>query len=104
MIETKPVKMLQPPAIIISNGQKYAVGGNWVKIPNDVTHENLHIYAIYERTEIEKPTKKYLVSSSRGNKKYSVEVWKNGNVTCDCSGYKWRNKCKHSQAVKKIKP
>lgn len=101
MIETKyPVKVPQPPAIMISQGKKYAVGGVWVRIPDDTTFENLYKYVTYEKMVPEQPLKKFHVSSSRGNTKYLIEVW-NEKITCSCSGYRWRNKCKHTAAVKK---
>jgi hypothetical protein len=101
MIESYPAKMNQPPAILVSGGKTYAVGGNWVEIPNGTTRENLHLYAIYERPELPKPMQKYSVKSSNGKSKYIVEVWNDKKITCDCSGYRFRNKCKHASAVQK---
>lgn len=101
MIESAPVKMEMPPAIIKCSHGTYAVGGNWVKIPDNTTFETLHRYAVYEVIEPEKPTGKYLVKSANGSKKYTVQTWKNSKVTCDCSGFRWRNKCKHASAVQK---
>ena len=83
-----------------SFGKKYAVGGIWVPIPDHVTFDNLKEYVIYETVEEQKPIKKFLVSSSAGKTKYTIEVWEN-KITCNCSGYRWRNKCKHTDAVKK---
>jgi len=100
MIERAPVKMPMPPAIMKSGGITYAVGGIWVRIPDGTTHENLHNYAVYVPPEIKKPLQKFSVKSSNGTKKYVVEVWTD-KVTCDCSGYRWRNKCKHASAVQK---
>jgi hypothetical protein len=101
MNETKyPVKMPQPPALITSFGQRYAVGGIWVKVPADTTFENLAQYAVYNPPEIKKPINKFHVSSTKSKNKYTVEVWEN-KITCNCSGYRWRNKCKHADAVKK---
>lgn len=100
MIDAAPVKMLLPPAIMKSGGKTYAVGGIWVEVPDGTTFENLHKYAVYEKPEIEKPTQKFHVSSTNGRTKYVVEVWKN-KITCNCSGYKFRNKCKHASAVQK---
>lgn len=102
MLETKyPIEVLVPPAITVCNGIKYAVAGVWIPIPNDVTHDDLEKYVIWKRPEVEKPLNRYFVASKSGNKKYTVLVWKS-KITCDCSGYRWRAKCKHADAVKKL--
>ena len=102
-----PVEMPMNPGIITSLDGKetYAVGGSvpWVLIPNGTKIEDLHHYAIWKPWEPKKPIKKYGVTASNGTKQYIVQVWADGNITCDCSGYKWRAKCKHEKAVKKLK-
>lgn len=101
MIESAPVKMPMPPAIVKSGGITYAVGGIWLKIPDDTTYSNLHLYAVHERIELPKPLQKFAVKSSNGRTKYIVEVWNDKKITCNCSGYRFRNKCKHASAVQK---
>lgn len=110
MIESAPkypVEMPMKPAIMKSvDGTKtYAVGGSvpWVLIPNDTTMENLHHYAVMKKIEMPKLLKKYGVRSSNGRTQYIVEVWNNGKTTCNCSGFRWRAKCKHTKAVNKLK-
>lgn len=101
-----PVEFPMSPAIFrTADGTKtYAVGGAapWILIPNGTKFEDLHLYAIHKKWQPKKPTKKYGVTASNGKRQYIVYMWDNGNTTCDCSGFKWRAKCKHERAVKKL--
>ena len=95
------------PAIMksLDGNETYAVGGDvpWILIPNGTTQENLHLYAVRKVWQVKKPIKKFGVMASNGKKQYIVDVWGDGKITCDCSGFKWRAKCKHQSAVKKLK-
>lgn len=102
MVETNyPVIVHTPPGIFRTDKQDYAVAGCWIPIPKGVTIETLPQYVLWKPIEVEKPIKKYFVKATRGEKKYTVEVWSD-KVTCNCSGYRWRAKCKHATAVKKL--
>ncbi len=101
MLEKKyPISVSMSPGILISNGQKYAVAGEWIPIPMEVGMHNLHEYVRYEPAKVESPLKKFSVKSSNGKTKYLVEVWP-AKITCNCSGFRWRQKCKHTAAIKK---
>lgn len=43
----------------------------------------------------------FQVTSKSSGKMYNV-ISANGDVTCDCMGFQFRRKCKHSDAVKKV--
>ena len=102
-----PVEMPVGPAIMksLDGNETYAVGGDvpWILIPNGTTQENLHLYAVRKVWQVKKPIKRFGVMASNGKKQYIVDVWGDGKITCDCSGFKWRAKCKHQSAVKKLK-
>lgn len=42
------------------------------------------------------------VPSSSGDKTYEVSVDEFGNVSCNCPGFMYRGKCRHSDVVKEL--
>ena len=62
-----------------------------------VKHSNLDLYAAtFKEQESQFPSWKVLSDSG---KTYLVELIE-GNYHCNCTGYKYRGKCKHSEKIK----
>ena len=92
-----PVKVHMNPCIVISaiSGKTYAVAGQWVEVPDGTTLADVHKYVTYV-----KPTydiKTWKVKSSSGST-YTVSRI-NGKLKCNCPGFRWRQKCKHTTKV-----
>ena len=94
-----PVEMPMPPGIFKStvSGKTYAVGGKWVEIPEGTTREDLHKYAIHKKREFD--IKTWKVTSSSGST-YTVTRINGERYTCNCPGFKFRRKCKHTQQIR----
>ena len=75
-----------PPAIIISNGKTMVVP-TWTEVPAGTTLDMIEWIAPVR----EVPT---IIKKHVG--KYIVNIYNNGKVTCDCPGFTYRKKCKHS--------
>lgn len=101
----------RPHAIINFLDKTYFVDSyNWTEIPFGTVLSQLNIEN--SAPKIPEPKKSTLVSkiekhevtSSKGDKTYIVEVVKiNGivkGVSCNCPGYGFRRKCKHSEMYK----
>jgi hypothetical protein len=89
------------PTLITCGDRKYAVGGSvWILVPFETQYEDLPKYLVKRQYEEIKVIKKYNVSGT--GKKYLVEVMSNKEVRCECSGFKWRKKCKHADKIIKL--
>lgn len=55
----------------------------------------------HEFSESRSEERIFQVTSKSSGKMYNV-ISANGDVTCDCIGFQFRRKCKHSEAVKKV--
>lgn len=98
-----PVESIYEPALIrcVSDKKLYAVGGGtWLQVPEDTTIDNIHLYMRKKEYVRVAPIKKFKVKSK--GKAYTVEVWKNESITCECSGFRYRKICKHVQAIQKV--
>jgi hypothetical protein len=95
-----PVKVKYPPAIFksIVNGKTYAIGGNWVEVPDGTTLADVHKYAVYEKPRYD--IKSWKVKSSSGST-YTVQQINGDRYTCNCPGFKFRKRCKHTDKVTK---
>lgn len=74
------------PAITVINGRTIVVPA-WVEVPAGTTLDMIEWVApVY--------TKPKVVTKHVG--KYILQIYDNGRVTCDCPGFTYRKKCKHS--------
>ena len=94
------IKTRLRPGIITSNGKTYAVGGNWVELPNGTTLNDILWYKPLIKTKPKPLGKSVEVIGSKGNK-YIVKLNPVTNViSCTCPGYSFRRKCKHQKELK----
>lgn len=100
-----PVESTYHPVLIrgADNKQLYACGGGaWLPVPDDTTMENVHLYMKKKEYIPNVPVKKFEVKIK--NKTYKVELWKDNTASCNCTGFRYRKQCKHTEAVlKKVK-
>ena len=75
-----------PPAIA-HIGDRTIVVPSWVEVPAGTTLDMIH----WERPIL---VKSEVAQHHVG--KYIIHVHGNGRVTCECPGYMFRKKCKHS--------
>lgn len=64
--------------------------------------DQLDSYMVYQPTNVITVTKKFLVKSEKKNStsEYIVEVFNNKEIVCNCMGFKFKKKCKHTLKVK----
>lgn len=88
------VRSLYPPAIAKMGLVTYVVP-TYQAVPHGTTLRDLEWIPLH-RQEAPQTVKEYKV------KTYTVRVYGDGTrVTCDCPGYTYRKKCKHSQEYKR---
>ena len=75
-----------PPAIAKFPDKTYVVPG-WIVVPANTTLDDVE----WVGPKIEVP--KYKVHKV---KNYTIQVFDTGKVTCDCPGFTFRKKCRHS--------
>ena len=81
------------------DGKLYAMGGNWVEVPEGTTLKDIQWIPTHEKKAIHIPKKRIMkVQGSKGNE--YVLTYKDGKVTCTCPGFKFRRKCKHQELMK----
>jgi len=98
-----PVESTYHPVLIrgADNKQLYACGGGaWLPVPDDTTMDNVHLYMRKREYVPNLPIKRYEVKTN--GKAYKVEVWKDKSISCECTGFRYRKTCKHSQAIQKM--
>lgn len=95
-----PVEVHMNPAIIRStvSGKTYAVAGIWVEIPDGTTLDDVHKYAKWVKPQYD--IKSWKVKSSSGST-YTVQRINGDRYTCNCPGFKFRKRCKHTAKVMK---
>lgn len=103
MTKKLPVISTHPPSIFRSvvTGKRYAVGGEWVEIPEDVTRGTLDQWMVWSATLPKKNVPNDKVWEVKGSKGSTYTVSrKSGAWSCTCAGFKWRRDCKHMEAKK----
>lgn len=81
-----PITSIHNPAITVLNG-KTIVMPTWTVVPDGTTLDDIDwIRPVQVKAQVKK----------KHVGKYIVEIYDNGKVTCDCPGFTYRRKCKHS--------
>ena len=75
-----------PPAIARVGNTTYVMPG-WIPVPDNTTLDMVE----WVRPVVKTPTMK-----TKHVGKYILKIYDNGKVTCDCPGFTYRRKCKHS--------
>ena len=88
-----------PGLVKLPNGQKYilCIGNPWIPIPDEMTLTDAHERWI-KKDFIKQNKVEVKVPASRGKTIYTVSFdtkWK-----CTCSGFKFKDNCKHVDLVK----
>ena len=74
------------PAIAVLNG-KTIVMPTWTVVPEGTTLDDINwIRPVQVKAQVKK----------KHVGKYIIQIYDNGKVTCDCPGFTYRRKCKHS--------
>lgn len=100
----KKIESVLPPTVITAptNGTHYFVcGGVWQVVTQNFTLQDAYdnwIRKSYTKESVQKQDKIVRVKSSDGKKEYTVIV-SNNKVSCSCTGFGFRNKCKHVNQV-----
>lgn len=81
------------PAFMELNGKRYIVP-YWIEVDDSVNFSNISDFIPKDKNGSPN-IQCYPVDG----KPYTITVY-NGRVACDCMGYKFRNKCKHTTAFK----
>jgi len=81
-----PITSIHNPAITVLGG-KTIVMPTWTVVPDGTTLDDIDwIRPVQVKAQVKK----------KHVGKYIVEIYDNGKVTCDCPGFTYRRKCKHS--------
>lgn len=77
---------------------------HWIPVGEDVTYENLreHIPPEYQwilNSNPFAPVRPQVERYPVPNRPYTISV-SGDEISCDCPGYRWRSKCKHTTAFK----
>ena len=99
------IDSLIPPGMLELNGKKYIMPGWYELDPDeDVKLEDIK-WTPWKAPEdpqlagLDK-TKQYHVTSSKGDKQYTVQFNTSGSLECSCVGYGFRKSCRHIEQVK----
>ena len=85
-------------------GTRYIMPG-WYKLSKNEAMPNIEDIEFYpfKAKEPKLPNiesnKVYKVTSSKGNKEYSVKMESSGSLSCTCPGYGFRRKCRHIDKI-----
>lgn len=80
------INSIYPPALAELGGKLYAVP-SWTEVPKGTTLSML---------KWNKPAQVKVEVVTKHVGKYIINIYTNGKVTCDCPGFTYRRKCKHS--------
>lgn len=81
-----PITSIHNPAIVVL-GDRTIVMPTWTVVPQGTTLNDIDwIRPVQEKSEVK----------VKHVGKYIVNIYDNGKVTCDCPGFTYRKKCKHS--------
>ncbi len=94
-----PVEVNMPPALFKStvSGKTFFVAGKWVEVPDGTTMAEASKYVKYVKPTFD--IKTWKVKSSSGST-YTVQQINGDRYTCNCPGFKFRRKCKHTEQVR----
>ena len=81
-----PITSIHNPAITVLGG-KTIVMPTWTVVPDGTTLDDI---------DWSRPVQVKAQGKKKHVGKYIVEIYDNGKVTCDCPGFTYRRKCKHS--------
>jgi len=91
---------LRPGIVKGLNNKTYAVGGNWIEIPEGTTLNKIiwdkPISEVKQRPE----SKSVEVIGSKGSIYTVTHNPINNVIACTCTGYQFRKKCKHQKELK----
>jgi len=92
-----PVKVYMNPGLTrAASGQTYIIAGCMIPVPSDTTWDDMSKYVTYVKSEYD--IKSWKVTSSSGST-YTVSRINSDKLTCTCPGFKFRQKCKHTDKV-----
>ena len=102
----KKIESVLPPTVIksvVDNKRYFVCGGIWQEVHEAFSLDDAYSHWIkktYNVKKFQQITKDKTVSvpSSDGKKTYTVVLSPN-KVTCTCTGFGFRNKCKHIEKV-----
>tara|TARA_R110001606_G_scaffold38011_1_gene106663 strand:+ start:427 stop:738 length:312 start_codon:yes stop_codon:yes gene_type:complete len=94
------VKTRLRPGIITSNGKTYAVGGNWIEIPNGTELKDIAWDKPFVAAKPRPKGKSVEVIGSKGNKYTVTHNPVTNIISCTCPGFSFRKKCKHQKELK----
>lgn len=95
-----------PPFIAnVLSGTYCIIDGKWTPIDPNITIHQLRerwikLDLFPQQEMVVEETKEFKVKSSDGKKNYIVTV-KINSITCTCTGFGYRNRCKHVDEIKK---
>jgi len=104
-LQTLPTQIhsTYPPFIANAfDGTYCIVDGKWIPIDPNTTLQQIRerwikLDLFPQQEKIVQETKEFVVKSSDGKKNYIVTA-KASSITCTCTGFGYRNRCKHKKS------